>query len=60
MRNLKYLIFIIISLFSVQVFADLVITVRSVSDVNKLATGSSMDAACKDYRTYALTDSKKY
>ncbi|WP_228265762.1 methyl-accepting chemotaxis protein [Acinetobacter baumannii] len=54
MRNLKYLIFIIISLFSVQVFADLVITVRSVSDVNKLATGSSMDAACKDYYTRYL------
>lgn len=54
MRNLKYLIFIIISLFSFQAFADLVITVRSVSDVNKLATGSSMDAACKDYYTRYL------
>lgn len=54
MRHLKYLIFIIISLFSVQVFADLVITVRSVSDSSKLATGSSMDAACKDYYTRYL------
>ncbi|MFB6405640.1 hypothetical protein ACEXF2_005560 [Acinetobacter baumannii] len=54
MRNLKYLIFIIISLFSVQAFADLVVTVRSVSDYSKLATGSSMDAACKDYYTRYL------
>lgn len=54
MKFFKYFIFIIISLFSVQVFAELVITVRSVSDANKLASGSTLDAACKDYYTRYL------
>ncbi|RCU28233.1 methyl-accepting chemotaxis protein [Acinetobacter baumannii] len=54
MKFFKYLVFIIITICSSSAFADLVITVRSVSDPNKLATGSSMDAACKDYYTRYL------
>lgn len=52
MRNLKYLIFIIISLFSLQAFA---VTYKAIDGSKNSATGSTPDAACRAFYSKYIT-----
>ncbi|HCQ9958965.1 hypothetical protein [Acinetobacter baumannii] len=55
MKFFKYLIFIIITIFSAPVFADSLIVVSGVGAYNgKQASGSTIDAACKAFYTSYL------
>ncbi|EPY9699003.1 hypothetical protein [Acinetobacter baumannii] len=55
MKFFKYLVFIIITIFSAPVFADSLIVVSGVGAYNgKQASGSTIDAACKAFYTSYL------